>query len=212
MTTRSRYTAAITDKPWWLAGGIPKENCLMAYKPIGAASYAASLVNLASPGRYDAAEGNAPTFNPTYGWVFSSGKEYLIISYSTTGYLSGIVRCSGFAGSVARVFSNNYLAAEGNFHIYPRYTDNKLYIRGFSASGANQSFTGTSGVFCSVPGGAFKDGVSLGKYAFSQQNTDNIGIARVRSDYWLGNIQAMAIFNIDISPYVPALTAAMNAL
>ncbi len=52
----------VAEIPWWLAGGIPAENCIAAYQPKGAASYAASKVNLANPGTYDAYEGTTLRF------------------------------------------------------------------------------------------------------------------------------------------------------
>lgn len=42
--------------PWYLAGGAPTP--VGAYQAKGAASYAASLVNLANPGINDLTEGN----------------------------------------------------------------------------------------------------------------------------------------------------------
>jgi hypothetical protein len=39
---------------WYLAGGVPKSSCVAAYQPIGASSYANSLINLVNPGTYDA--------------------------------------------------------------------------------------------------------------------------------------------------------------
>ena len=49
---------------------------VVAYQPKGAASLAASYVNLANPGTYDAAPGVAPTWDAVTGWVFT-GTEWL---------------------------------------------------------------------------------------------------------------------------------------
>jgi hypothetical protein len=62
---------------WWLNGGILVADCVGAYQAIGAASYNASLVNLANPGTYDLTEPlSAVGWNATDGWV-GDGTNYL---------------------------------------------------------------------------------------------------------------------------------------
>lgn len=63
--------------PWWFVAG---KTCVAAYQPKGAASLAASYVNLANPGTYDAAPGTAPAFAAATGWTFNGG------AYLTTGF------------------------------------------------------------------------------------------------------------------------------
>src|SRR4030042_266315 len=80
MTTTITNTVVVTDSclEWWLAGGISAANCLAAYQPKGAASYAASKVNLANPGTYDAVDGVAfPTWAAATGWTFNGVAQYL---------------------------------------------------------------------------------------------------------------------------------------
>lgn len=64
----------VSSASWWLAGGA--SGCVAAYQPKGAASLAASYVNLANPGTYDAAPGVAPTLSS--GWVFNGSTQYLL--------------------------------------------------------------------------------------------------------------------------------------
>ena len=59
---------------WWEVAG---KTCLAAYQPKGAASLAASYINLANPGTYDASLGVAPAHNPATGWTFDGATEYL---------------------------------------------------------------------------------------------------------------------------------------
>lgn len=59
---------------WWEVSG---KTCVAAYQPKGAASYAASLSNLANPGTYDAAEGVAPTWATGTGWTFNGSTQWL---------------------------------------------------------------------------------------------------------------------------------------
>lgn len=59
---------------WWEVAG---KTCVAAYQPKGAASYAASLVNLANPGTYDATEGVAPDWATGTGWSFNGIDDWL---------------------------------------------------------------------------------------------------------------------------------------
>jgi hypothetical protein len=76
--------AAAAAVPWWLAGGVAAANAIAVYQPKGAADLAASYVNLANPGTYDAAPGTAPTFDAATGWTFNGSTQYL-----TTGVTNG---------------------------------------------------------------------------------------------------------------------------
>lgn len=60
--------------PWWY---VPGKTCVAAYQPKGAASYAASKVNLANPGTYDATEGVAPAWDAATGWSFDGLDDWL---------------------------------------------------------------------------------------------------------------------------------------
>ncbi len=65
------------DKPWWLAGGIPPEACVAAYRAKGASSLEASKINLANPGTYTlTAVGTAPTWNDINGWIGSGAGSF----------------------------------------------------------------------------------------------------------------------------------------
>lgn len=64
---------------WWLSGGIAAANCVAAFAAKGAASYAASKVNLTGNAAYDISDGAAyPAWNVTTGWTFTGeSKQYL---------------------------------------------------------------------------------------------------------------------------------------
>lgn len=70
---------------------------MAAYQPVGAASLAASYVNLQNPGTYDAAPGVAPTFDTAEGWVFNGSTQWLD---------SGITRGSGYT-MIVRVYATS---------------------------------------------------------------------------------------------------------
>ena len=81
--------AAAAAVPWYLAGGAPAP--IAAYQPKGAASLAASYVNLANPGTYDAAPGVAPTHASATGWTFNGNTQYLTTNVATSGSAWSIV-------------------------------------------------------------------------------------------------------------------------
>jgi len=66
--------ALASGAAWWEVAG---KTCIAAYQAKGAASYAASKVNLANPGTYDATEGVAPTWDAATGWTFNGTDQYL---------------------------------------------------------------------------------------------------------------------------------------
>lgn len=53
---------------------------IAAYTPIGAASLAASYVNLVSPGTYDLTTNAAPVFSSTLGWQCISGQNNRLVT------------------------------------------------------------------------------------------------------------------------------------
>ena len=58
---------------WW---EVPGKTCVAAWQPKGAASFAASLVNLAQPGTYDAVSGATdPTWATGSGWTFNGSQH-----------------------------------------------------------------------------------------------------------------------------------------
>lgn len=95
--------------PWYRAGGAPAP--VAAYQPKGAASLAASYINLANPGTNDAAPGVAPTFAAATGWTFNGTTQFLttgIIYGVNTGW-SMIVQYTGGA-----TLANEYLCGADN--------------------------------------------------------------------------------------------------
>lgn len=67
VTPVASATATVTPGPtvtpggaWWLSGGVDPADCVGAYRGRGAASYAASKVNLCSPGTNDLVVGTVP--------------------------------------------------------------------------------------------------------------------------------------------------------
>lgn len=109
---------------WYLAGGIAPANCIAAYQAKGAASYAASKINLANPGTYDAADGGAyPTWNAIDGWIFNGSDDYLT---------TGITPLNDQTWSAIVRFSN--AANTAYTYLFGYYYDNS---RGFAITGGS---------------------------------------------------------------------------
>ena len=80
--THAPRTAAAAAASWWEAGGAPTPYA--AYQAIGAASYAASLVNLANPGTADFDElTSSPSWASNVGWSDVGGLVRLLTSISS---------------------------------------------------------------------------------------------------------------------------------
>lgn len=222
---RSRYTAAITDKPWWLAGGIPAGSCVMAYQPIGASDYAASKVNLAIPGMYNAKDGAAyPTWANLTGWTFNGSTQYLTTGYIVPNnqthsmfvrYIWDVPTGNSDAISFARTVGG---ANTCDFAIYIGSPTTFSY---YSGSYVNQTIahnSGTAGVAGNLgyfDGSAYATPITAG--AGTQLTEQPIGCLMIadgtRSLYFPGKIQAYCIYSIALTQsQVAALTAAMNAL
>jgi hypothetical protein len=79
---------------WWLEGGIDPASILGAYRAIGAASKAASLVNLNDPGVNDLTESGTVTFSAAAGWSGFSAANYLQSAFAPDDNRGIVVRFS----------------------------------------------------------------------------------------------------------------------
>lgn len=206
--------------PWWLSGGISAANCVAAYQPIGAASYAASKVNLANPGTYDAVDGTAtPDWDATYGWRFDkANSEYLVMQKAINGTgWSMVIRYKG-----AVIGATMYMAGAVNYSLYFglgfRYNGDVYFAAG------NQVYVKISGA---PDGGTVVVSGTRGYYNADEKssaltgNTNNgsyIGIGcnlvgGSPSSYFKGDIYAMSVYDTTLNAaQVPAITTAIAAL
>ena len=197
--------------PWWLSGGISAENAIAVYQPKGAASYAASKVNLADPGN-DLTEGSAPTWDSDNGWTFNGTNNHLntnIVHGDTGQNWSAIVR---FTDAVDGHFFSDRNSNISGFGIvagavgYRRYNNSGSLIKsGVTASGV-RAIAGNVG---------YLDGVSEGTIPTSSQTNAEIRIGRRGggSVYYDGKMQAIAFYDTVLTEaQIQAVTAAMQAL
>ena len=213
-------SAAAVAIQWYLSGGIAAANCIAAYTPKGAASLAASYDNNAAPGNgladgtYDAAPGVAPTWGAATGWTFNGSTQYLdtgVVPLANTW--SMIARFSGGQSSGDRFLCGIYVDyPAGYFGIWQISGGTSWYA---NAGAASTTYI-TSGVLGFAGKTGYKNGAADGAIsagALSTELTIFVGRAPELPYYYLGDIQAFAIYDTTLTaPQVAAVSAAMAAL
>lgn len=209
---------------WYLAGGVSAANCVAAYQPIGAASLAASYVNLASPGTFDAAPGTAPTFDTATGWTFNGSSQYLVTGIAPAAGYSMIVRFSGASTSGTRTVAGTVRISAPISRFYIRSVDAGIgrsygYGTASTALDSGNRPALASGVLANVGGYGYANGTAdidsggtwittaLGITIGAEQRDASI------TNYYSGNVLAVAIYNATLTaPQVAAISSAMSAL
>jgi len=199
---------------WYNAGGAPDP--IAAYKPKGAASLAASYVNLVNAGTYDAAPGVAPTLGAG-GWTFNGTTQYLTtgITPNTANWSALVQLANGASGATVNTpfgsfDGNGFLIiqnpADDVTHYYnsallfvvPRITSGNL---GFAAQTAYRNGVAESG------GMAFTANPAVALYIGALNVSGGAG------KFFSGDIAEFAIWNTTLTaPQVLAVATAMSAL
>ena len=224
--------------PWYLSGNIPLANCIAAYKPKGAASYAASKVNIVNPGTYDLSDGAAfPTWDAVNGWTFVDGSlQYLTIASAIITGVPFTMVCRFNADTVDLGYThisicdtaleNAYaLQAVGSVAGDPvrmQANDNPNYGLALTSTGftAGAWHTAAGVGIAANSWAAYIDGGSKGVSGLAATVTGldttyigAISIAGVLFWYFDGKISACAVYNIALSDaQVLSLHTAMAAL
>ena len=197
--------------PWYRAGGAPVP--VAAYQPKSAASLAASYVNLANPGTYDAAPGVAPTLGAS-GWSFNGTTQYLtspLFLHGTTH--SVIVRVASVTNGGCAFGTFSGLV----YQLVPKAAGGIEYRTSAIYTIAPQM---TDGVIAMVPGlGGYRNGVYETPVAAAALTSgvtlaigarNNGGAIQV---FLAGTIAAIAIYSsVLTADQVAAVSAAMAAL
>ncbi len=196
---------------WWLAGGISPSDCIAAFSPVTAASYADSLVNLTGDDTYDAYEGTKPGWNTTDGWVKTSGgKEYLKTDIPVVEGYSVIARFSDHVGARNYVFGGGSGYGKGIF--YAPYPGQDMFGYGRISYASGEMRAGVAAV---TPGKGWQNGNHVVNITYQNEFANYFYILRFSGEEGFQNemkVQAIAFYSVDISSYVAALTIAMNAL
>lgn len=213
---RPVFDPGLTALPWYRAGGAPLP--VAAYQPKGAASLAASYINLANPGTYDAAPGTAPTLTAD-GWSFNGTTQYLMtgIVPKSDQDQTMIVRYSGRDASV-RYLCGQYDATNRSLSIlYDASPTGTVYWRNGDVLAA--ASVATASAVLAISGvNWYKNGLvgsgTMGAWAGAATLPMYIGaINGVAGNLFNGSVQAFAYYNTTLTaPQVAAVSAAMAAL
>ena len=200
---------------WWVVAG---KTCVAAYQPKGAADLAASYVNLANPGTYNAAAGTAPSFGAN-GWTFNGSSQYLTtgITPSSTSW-SALVRFSS-VGNTGVLFGsyNSTVGSVRLFNVTPAGGGTRYYALGLTFTGVSGDVTsgvmGFGGLTAYLNGnseGAI-GGAATGSFlpiVIGARNVDS-----VVTNYGAAIISAFAIYSDTLTASEMAtVSAAMAAL
>jgi hypothetical protein len=217
--TKRRAAAA---SGWWLSGGISAANCLAAYQPKGAASLAASYVNLANSGTYDLTTANAPTWAEATGWTFNGTSAHLltgITSTLTAGTGSILCRFADADTNNAVILgARNSAGTDTRYYLIPWYAvDDAAYglatlqARGSRVTTGTMAIAGLTPYLDGSPNGANLSGTPFAMgagLAIGALNT-----AGSLSNYCAAKVYAVAVYAVTITAdQVAAVTTAAGAL
>lgn len=204
---------------WYVVSG---KTCVAAYQPKGAASLAASYVNLANPGTNDAAPGTAPTLGAD-GWAFvTASSQYLDTGVIPANGYTMIVRCSNWLDTGGTQWMCGVdSASDAKFYLCPEFTTaQRIYGSGQFVLTAGPAL-GSPCVMAIAGQQPYYDGVAdgstVGAWGAAQTRSIFIGADQQNGGgagfYWTGHIQAMAIYSGTLTAgEISALTTRMNAL
>lgn len=205
---------------WWEVSG---KTCLAAYQPKGAASYAASKINLANPGTYNLADGAAyPTWDPSTGWTFvATSYQYLrVASFVVSEQATVIMRLKckvvthyGSCLSMVTDSDDNPTKAL-RVHTTPLYQ----FMSGNVGGTWETTVAGVDCVLAVNENEGYGDGVKRVSIANGTRNSNRLGIGGYyrgwgTGNYYDGEVYAAAIYAESLSgSQIAALSAAMAAL
>ena len=201
---------------WWLAGNINPANCVAAYQPKGAASYAASLIDLSGSGHNATKAPNDPDWDATNGWTFDiANSERLSTGVPVNSGYSAIVRFTGAGDGLRSVFGAYYAAGGiyGSYDIVPnRYS--KVYY--CNTSVAPQC---VNGVLALAGNKGYRNGTKETESASPKDTYIYplcIGASSNAGNYyqgWSGSVQSFSLYNVILTDIQVALVStAMAAL
>ena len=204
--------AAAAAVSWWLSGGISAANAIAVYQPKGAASLAASYINLANPGTYNAAPGVAPTWASGTGWTFNGSTQYLSTGLNQADNMTVLIRVSDWA-------SGSCFGSRGNPRLFFTYFS-ALVMRYHWGENSLDATYRASGVYALAKNIAYyngaTDGTVSGTFDFSLFHPMYIGAfdrSNSADDFASAKIQALAIYDTPLTaPQVLAVSTAAALL
>lgn len=236
---RKTFTGVTAGGAWWnLFGAIPLANCVGAYAAKGAASYAASKLNLATPGINDLADGTAfPTWDATDGWTFTAASsQYLQIASGIITAMPITFVCLFNPVGVATAYSLMSIGNTANSHRRVLFANGAVGgdpiqaattgTGGSTSANSTAGFTAGNwfvgaGVFTSTTSrDAYISGANKGSNTTSNGFTGTPNLTLIGARYQTtpgafldGKIRACAFYNTNLSDaQILALSTAMAAL
>ena len=208
---------------WWNPDGATPAGagCWGAYQPKGAASFAASIIDITSQGNDAGDPGGAatPTWDAVNGWKFNGVGNYLTTTFVPAGdqSQSALVQFSNVVGLTTRFLFGQYDAANRQFRISPNEGGGTVYYaNGGHLQVAPNLVAGNLGVSGNQGyRNGIADGGLLGAWGGAGVNAVYIGCRNFGGPgfYIQAYIQAMAIYDVALTaPQVLARATAMAAL
>ncbi len=220
----------IAALPWWNPDGATPGggggSCVAAYQAKGAASYAASLVNLSLPGTYDLTENAGAVSWTVAGWAFlaASVKSFntgIIPALNQTW--SSLIQFAGMTWVVNSVLAGFYDDAvqSGAFYTAQHFGANSMRVyngdRASPADNVGQVLTGNYG-FAGIT--VYENGLAEATSIPALAGTTNIPIYigavnynNVAVAFCTGTITAYVVYNVILTaPRALARAVAMAAL
>jgi len=207
---------------WYLPSGISVANCIAAYQPKFAESYALSKVNLAHPGTYDLTNGtNYPTWGKIIGWSFALN-QFLIIGDGTAVVLkpfSAIARIKRAATTVNKTILGGYENSSMQWRLNAG-NKSELVKQGVAVIGGSTNAVDTihaivgvtyseSGVYIFYTNGV-ADGTGTNNQTITA-DTDRIGAALTLQTY-NGTIEYLSLYNCALTEgQIANIGTAINA-
>ena len=201
---------------WWV---VPGKACVAAYQPKGAADYASSKINLATPGVNDAVEGVAPAWAAATGWTFNG--------INMTLDAGALVPAAGWGLAVRvanRVLPSGNRAISGaNMGVWNRFgvgsnADTRVqYADGGQANGVVGAL-GVNAILAVSGNAGYLNGifeVAIGAWTIAGGWTLTIGShwGVYTNVYYAGDIVALSLYSSVLTAgEIAALSARMAAL
>lgn len=203
--------------PWYLAGGLLSAAQVVAsYQAIGAASAAASYVNLANPGTYDLTTDAAPTFDTADGWTGNGTSQYLDTGFVPNANTCILIRFSNVANT-GRLYGEENVPGAAVYCRPDTGSSTAAIFRGGGASTKSPAMT--AGVVGSLLARAYRNGTydgATGAWTATALQSISLfcrhnGMADY-SQFLAGKIQAVVIFNGNglSDAQLDAIAAALN--
>ena len=213
---RQRRSAGAAAADWWDL--LP--NVWAAYQPKGAASLAASLVDLSGHGHDAISVGADPAWDAVNGWVFAPGAKYLNSGFvpQNDQSQSVLIQVTNNVTTADFIFGSIDLVWVSGFYIvsWPgpvmRYANgNGIITGGASPAAGNVGIAGNQGYLNGAP-----DGTALPAWVVVPAGPCYIGTAWQQglgvpsANVYGGNISAFAI--CDATESAPNMLAAATAM